>query len=88
MMKLSSKGILLVLIFTFPLFSPVKPNPSSVSSMKNVIHNRTGPTRFKGLASHFGVFWTDSTYSFSDGRYCLDFSQTKFLQRYPDPLIT
>jgi YD repeat-containing protein len=47
--------------------------------MKNIIHYRSGPTCFKDLASHFGVFWTDQVYSFENSHSTVDLSELKFL---------
>jgi hypothetical protein len=56
-----------------------KPTPTSLDSLKNVIHYRSGPTCFKDLASHFAVFWADRIYSFPNSHSSVDPSETAFL---------
>jgi trehalose/maltose hydrolase-like predicted phosphorylase len=41
-------------------FAQTKLDLPLLESMKNVIHYRSGPTCFKDLASHFGVFWPET----------------------------
>lgn len=53
--------------------------PGSLESLKNVIHYRSGPTCFKDLASHFGVFWADEVYSFPNSHSSVDPSEVAFL---------
>ena len=60
-------------------FAQTKLDSPPLESMKNVIHYRSGPTCFKDLASHFGVFWTDRLYSLEKSHSSVDASELQFL---------
>ena len=52
-------SIAFILVFSTLVLAQERPTPVPLESLKNVIHYRSGPTCFKRLASHFGVFWAD-----------------------------
>ncbi|MGO9272711.1 MAG: amylo-alpha-1,6-glucosidase [Terriglobia bacterium] len=56
-----------------------RPAPVPLEPLKNFIHYRSGPTCFKDLASHFGVFWADQIYSFPNSHSSVDPSEVEFL---------
>ena len=60
-------------------FADTKQDAALLESMKNSIPYRSGPTCFKDLASHFGVFWTDRVYSFENSHSTVDVSEIAFL---------
>ena len=60
-------------------FAQANLDSTLLESMKNVIHYRSGPTCFKDLASHFGVFWTDRLYGPENSHSSVDASELQFL---------
>ncbi|MGA2988667.1 MAG: hypothetical protein ABSG32_33310, partial [Terriglobia bacterium] len=65
-------SVALVLTFSTVVLAQERPAPIPLESLKNVIHYRSGPTCFKDLASHFGVFWADQIFSFPNSHSSVD----------------
>jgi hypothetical protein len=72
-------SVALVLTFSTVVLAQERPAPIPLESLKNVIHYRSGPTCFKDLASHFGVFWADQIFSFPNSHSSVDSSEVAFL---------
>jgi hypothetical protein len=67
-----------ILVFSTLGLARESPTPVPLESLKNVIHYRSGPTCFKDLASHFGI-WADQIYSFPNSHSSVDPSEVEFL---------